>query len=405
MKRIISLIMSLTLVFAALALTSCGGTNPEEGSYTRMTVDINPSIELMIDDDGKVASVTALNDDGAVIVAGEAIVGKTPEEALELVLTVATDTGYLVKGNAEVGDNTVKLSVSGDSAYAKKLAASIESKAKKVLDSLDIEGKIEKAEALTSDALRALALECGSYTEEELADMSDDQLCAVIAESRIETALLLTEELREAYNAAKAHRITFAESEATAAVIKELGGIYAITHTAYKSALDLYSSAIDALDELRYSTLVDPDSEYQKALVSLREAKTELLTQRTYTASLEKDGEEYASASVTLALSEEKYNKAITAFEQIGKAANDAILALIDNLEEAEAALVELEETLFDDNIEKTLKEKASELEAAVNSAKDSFFADFEAAHGDDISAIESSLLAKKQELKDKIAK
>jgi len=364
-------------------------------------VDINPSVELMVDDEGKVVSVTALNDDGSIIIAGEAIVGKTPEEALEVILRVATDTGYLVKGSAEADENTVKISVSGDSEYAKKLSDDVKARAESLLESLDVNGKIEKAEALKSEALRALAIECG-YSDEELAGLSDEQICELISRSRVETAILLTEELREAYNAAKAHRITFAESEATAAIINKLGGIYALTHTAYKSALDVYSAAIDALDELRYATLVDPDSGYQQALARLREAKTDYLTQRSYTASLEVDGEEFASASATLALTEENYEKALAAFEEMGRAANEALIALITRLEEAEAALVELEKTLFTADVEAALSAGAAELEAAVNEAKDSFFAEFEAAHAEDIAAIEEALLARKEELKAK---
>ena len=55
---------------------------------------------------------------------------------------------------------------------------------------------------------------------------------------------------------------------------------------------------------------------------------------------------------------------------------------------------------MFDDNIEAKLAEKASEIEASMNAAKDSFFAEFEKAHSDDIKAIEASLIAKKAELK-----
>lgn len=399
MKKIISLILALALTLGALAIVSCNASTPAEGEYTRMTVDINPSVELMVDDEGKVVSVTALNDDGSILIAGEAIVGKTPEEALELILNVATETGYLVKGNVEADENTVKISVSGDSKYAKKLGDDVKAKAESVLKSLDVEGKIEKAEALKSEALRALAKECG-YTDEELAGLSDEQICKLISDSRAETAILLTEELREAYNAAKAHKISFAESEATADIISKLGGIYALTHSAYKSALDIYSASIDALDELRYATLVDPDSGYQKALAGLREAKTEYLAQRSYTASLEVDGEEYASASATLAVTEEDYEKALAAFEEMGRAANEALLSLITHLEEAESALIELEKTLFTADVEAALTANAAELEAAINEAKDSFFAEFEAAHAEDIAAIEEALLARKAELK-----
>ncbi len=405
-KRVLCLVMAVMMLLSSIVVfASCGGKNPEEGTVTRMTVDINPSVEFMVDDENKVVSVTALNDDGSILIVGEAFVGKTAEEAVELMLSIAVETGYLVQGNVEADENTVKISVSGDTKYAENLLKDVEKKASDALDKLDINGQVEKVEALGLEALRALALKTSLYTEEELAAMDEEQLCKVIAEGRIETALLLTEDMRNAYYAAKEYEISFAESEEVAKVIKSLGGLYAGVHSAYKVALDMYSAAITDLDELRYELLVSPDSDYQKSLVALREAKVDFLKQRTYTASLDVNGEEYSSASVTLQLSEENYDKALAVYEQIGNQVNKSIESLIATLKQAEASLREIEETMFDKNIEAKLKEKATEIEANVNAAKDSFFAEFESAHGEDITAIENSLVAKKAELKDSINK
>ena len=402
-KRIICLSMAILLLLTSMVLVSCGNAEPEEGSVTRMTVDINPSVEFMVDDENKVVSVTALNDDGSILIVGESFIGKTPEEAVALMVSIATETGYLVEGNVAASENTIKISVSGDTKYAEKLLQDVEEAANDTLKALDINGQIEKVEALNEEALRALALSTSLYTEEELAAMTEDQLYAVIAQGRVETALLLTEEMRNAYYAAKEYKISFAEREEVAKVIKSLGGLYTITHSAYKTSLDLYSAAITKLDALRYDLLVSPESDYQKSLVKLREAKVDLLKQKTYIASLEVDGEEYLSATATLQLSEENYDKALAAYEELGRQANAAMEALIAQLRQAEAKLIELEDTLFDENIEAKLAEKATEMEANLNSVKDAFFAEFEAAHAADITAIENALLEKKQELKDSV--
>ena len=136
------------MLLSVFAFTSCGkDPKPEEGTVSRMTVDINPSVEFMIDDQNKVISVTALNDDGSILIVGESFIGKTPEEATELVVKLASETGYLVEGNVEASENTVKISVSGDSKYAEKLMQDVSKKAESVLAALDIPGKVEKAEA------------------------------------------------------------------------------------------------------------------------------------------------------------------------------------------------------------------------------------------------------------------
>lgn len=402
-KRLVSIFMLSILLLTTISFASCSEAKPEKGIVTRMTVDINPSVEFMIDDQDKIISVTALNDDGSILIVGEVFVGKTPEEAVEMMVTLASDTGYLVQGNTAISENTVKISVSGDTKYAEQLKKDIIEKANDTLKAHDINGKVEKAEALKIDALRHMALSTSLYTEEEISVMDEGQLYKVISAGRIETALLLTEEMRNAYYSAKEYKISFAEREETAKIIKELGGLYSITHTAYKTALDVYSTAITELDKFRYEMLISPDSEYQKSLTKLREAKLEHLKQKNYTASLDINGKEYASATVTLQLTEENYNKMLAAYEKIGTNLNASLEALIAKLKQAETKLVELENTLFDENIEAKLQEKAAEIEANLNAAKDGFFVEFENAHAEDIITIEQNLLEKKQQLKSEI--
>jgi len=401
-KRHLSLLLVAVMLLSAFSLSACGtgDATPPEGTFTRMTVDINPSVEFMVDDQNKVVSATALNDDGSILIAGEAFVGKTPEEATELVISLASETGYLVKGSVEADENTVKLSVSGDSAYAKQLLEKLEAQADKTLEKLDITGKVEALEAMKTDALRTLAMETALFTEEEVAQMTEEQLYAAIAASRVETALLLTEEMREAYYSAKESKISFAESEATVAIINGMGELYKIFTTAYSAALDTYSASITALDEFRYEQLVSPESEYQKSLQKLRDAKTELLKQKNYVARLEVNGEEYASATLSLQASEENYDKMLAAYESIGQSLNQTLETLIASLRQNEQALRAIEDS-FSPTIKEELQAKAVELENAVNQAKADFFADFEAAHKDDIAALEESLIAQKNKLKE----
>ncbi|MBQ8392390.1 MAG: hypothetical protein IJX51_01330 [Clostridia bacterium] len=404
MKKIVSIILILVMLSLSLSMfSSCGNAEPEEGEITRMTVDINPSVEFIIDDQNKIASVTALNDDGSILIVGEAFIGKTPEEAVEMMVSLASETGYLVKGNVESGENTVKISVSGDTDYSDQLKENALKAAEDSLKELDIEGQVKQVEALDIEALRELALSTSLYTEEEINAMDEKQLYSVISQSRVETALLLTEDMRNAYYSAKEYEISFTKREETAKVIKSMGISYSIVHSAYKSALDVYSQAITDIEQFRYDMLISPDSQYQKSLIALRESKIELLKQKTFTASLNVNGQEYASAVATLKLTEENYNNLLKAYETLGAQVNASLEALIASLKQAESYLIQLENTLFDDNIEAKLQEKAEDIEATLNSAKDKFYEDFEKAHADDITSMETQLLEKKNQLKSEI--
>lgn len=405
--KCLSLALCLCLLIGmALPLASCKKSEPTppEGTYTRMTVDINPSVEFMVDDQNKVVSVTALNDDGSILIAGEAFVGKTPEEATRMVVSLATDAGYLVKGEIHV-ENTdesqkVEISVSGNSDYAKELAKNVKSDVEKYLKDNKITATVESVKAKTLDEMRKVVIEDGLFTEDEVKDMTEEQLYKALAAGRIETAQLLTAEMREAYYRAKDYKISFVEKQATADIISGMGATYKALMSGYSAALAAYSTSIDKLDALRYSLLVDPESAYQKALASLRDAKEDLLKEKKLIFSVKDGDKTYVEISASFKLSEETYNKALKAVEDAGAAANKAMETAIAALREVEAQLKALEEKLREnEDISAKLTAEAQNLEDTLNKAKDNFFAEFEAAHKSDIEKAEADLEAKKQEL------
>lgn len=405
--KCLSLALCLCLLIGmALPLASCKKSEPTppEGTYTRMTVDINPSVEFMVDDQNKVVSVTALNDDGSILIAGEAFVGKTPEEATRMVVSLATDAGYLVKGEIHV-ENTdesqkVEISVSGNSDYAKELAKNVKSDVEKYLKDNKITATVESVKAKTLDEMRKVVIEDGLFTEDEVKNMTEEQLYKALAAGRIETAQLLTAEMREAYYRAKDYKISFVEKQATADIISGMGATYKVLMSGYSTALAAYSTSIDKLDALRYSLLVDPESAYQKALASLRDAKEDLLKEKKLIFSVKDGDKTYVEISASFKLSEEAYNKALKAVEDAGAAANKAMETAIAALREVEAQLKALEEKLREnEDISAKLTAEAQKLEDTLNKAKDNFFAEFEAAHKSDIEKAEADLEAKKQEL------
>ena len=117
MKRILGSILAIvTLLTATVTLTACD----KKAEYTRVTMDINPSVELIVDANGGVVSVTALNDDGATLIAGESLCGKPLKTVAEQIVSLAVQTGFLTEGNVETGDNTLSISVSGNQRQSKK---------------------------------------------------------------------------------------------------------------------------------------------------------------------------------------------------------------------------------------------------------------------------------------------
>ena len=220
MKKIFknALVLAICLMMSFF-LIGCKKKSDEQ-TLSRVTVDINPSIELIVDDENKVVSVTALNDDGNIIIVGESIVGKTAEEAVSLIVSVATDTGYLVKGEVSSDENQIKISVSGNEKFQEELYNSIKTEVEKVISTEHIKATVKKQNALVKDQLVELAFELDpTLSKENLNEMSEEQLLEVIKKARLETAYLYSEALVEMYKEHKAFEIQLVENEKTQEVI------------------------------------------------------------------------------------------------------------------------------------------------------------------------------------------
>ena len=398
-KKIAACGMSLALAAGTCALLAgCGGGDGEAAA--RMQVDINPSVEFILDADDKVLSVTALNDDGALIIAGEAFVGKTAEDAVELMASISTDAGYLVKGDLSAGQDEITVSITGDAEAAQKLYEDVKAGVDAFLEKSGIDAAVERGEALKLDALRDLVQAADpTLSDEEVAAMTEEQLLNALKISRIETAQLLTEELRAAYNTAKEYDFRFAERQATKSVIEGLGSAYESFLNGYAAALDSYQKAIQAVEQARYDYLVDAGSDYQKILAEVREQKDKVLEQRKEAAELP-EGAAKEAAKAALAAEEAILGTKEAALELAGDAANASFDLALSAMKTVENALTELEKT-FPEEITTALTENAQKAQDAMNAAKDEAFAKFEEAHKDDIEKALADLQARKQALID----
>ena len=400
MKKSMKVIaLTLTVLLCLPLLFSCGKTKKDD-KVSRMTVDINPSVEFIVDSDNKVVTATALNDDGAIILAGEAFVGMTADEAAALVVSVANEQGYLVKGSAEVGNKEIKISVTGDEAAAKAIYDKAADKVDKFVKSHNLEAAVVKAEALNHEALARMAAHVTAGLEyEDALEMSDEELLRLIKLSRIETAELISAEMREKYYQFRDYKLCLAESEAVLEIIGVADEKYRQFVEEYRNAIKALENALEALNNVQEEYLFSEDSNYQKALKTVLEAKAEYQAKRVEAEGLA-DGTEKAAKLLALKHMEESLKLAEKALETYYAVANAAIEGAKSALEAAIAAMKEKEKD-FPEEIKSTLTAKASEIDSKVNESKKTFCDEFEKAHKDDIEAYDKMIA----DLKEKYSK
>ncbi|MGN1181959.1 MAG: hypothetical protein ACI4SR_03050, partial [Faecalibacillus sp.] len=106
MKTKLKLLLAIILIFPILA----GCSSHSKTSFsTLVTLDVNPSLSLQLDDDNNVLKTIAYNDDAKLIVEGIDLDNCYIVDAVKNILNSMIQKGYLSKEN-----NTVLLSVESD---------------------------------------------------------------------------------------------------------------------------------------------------------------------------------------------------------------------------------------------------------------------------------------------------
>lgn len=108
LKKLGTIVLGITLL---LGVTACAETTETHAAGTYVAVDINPSIEFIVDEDDNVESFNLLNEDAEIICVDIDFVGMNIEVAVELFVTLAAEAGYI---DPDGEDNAVLITVLGD---------------------------------------------------------------------------------------------------------------------------------------------------------------------------------------------------------------------------------------------------------------------------------------------------
>lgn len=160
-----------------------------------------------------------------MIIYGEAIVGKNLDEALEIIVKIETDLGYLVEGS---DDNKVTLTISANTEeITNKIEEFSRNTLNKVLEETGVIATIETAKGYAEEELKLLAKELDpTLTEEEINNFNYNDYVHVVQLYHLEVADLASVKLEEMYNEFKNYQISITEKEAVKNAVNHLDIIY-----------------------------------------------------------------------------------------------------------------------------------------------------------------------------------
>ncbi len=384
-----------------------GLSQNKEGTPTSLVkMSVNPELSMVLDENNVVLSISGDNEEGKMILVDEKVVGKEVDEAIEYIINIENETGYLVSGEFVSEPNKITIQISVNDENIKNSLNEVINKAiETTCDKLHIQETVEWAEDFTHQNLVELAMKADpTLTSEEANKLTNEQLLDIIKLYQIETAEIYSVELEELYNQIKDYELQFTETEFVNETIKSLGEIYEIFTSTLQSSVNVLQGRIDDVNNIRYNTFVAPTSDYQKQIDEVKAKKEEVITVRNEIANTEED----AIRDSKIAILDTKiaaYQTCLDALDYIKKSCLDSIDLYIQSLQSAIDTINSLIASLpSQDEVEATLKEKTVELEKKLNEAKTNFFTKFENEYGEDIANAKQKALEYKESLKEKVS-
>ena len=211
--RIIAVVLCLIMTVPLTALISCG--NNKEPVYDKgvsfVAIDINPSVELLLDSKDRVVSVYAANEDAEIMLYNaDGILGESVEDAAVRLAELSEEYGYITEDNAKISavavadsdskaDKLIDKVKRGFESGCETVKATVQAGKDAVLGALlqrvkeeypDNE-KIQSLDVARYRLIRSAMAADRDLTVTEAAEMSVEELTAIVDAKRAERRYIL----------------------------------------------------------------------------------------------------------------------------------------------------------------------------------------------------------------------
>lgn len=357
-------------------------------------IDVNPSIEIIVDDKENVISLKGLNNDGKLILSGENLEGKKLEEVIERIIDIERKTNYLTNSNNKVSISYIS---ENDTVY-QDLNKKVNNALNKVKNNLKIDLNIENNSNKTIEDLKEYLTSIDfNISNKSLEDITFDSLIDNLSKYHEEVKELGTIELEKLFYENKYEYIQKCIEEKKEELIDKLDDSYKNIVEDYKSLQIRLKEAYQLIEDTYDKYYVSSESKYQKALKEVEAIKDEI---KVLEDTIEKSTNEFEKTLLkaqieTLNIKYETLYETLKINEKIASEAYETVLNSFN------ALLVEMEKTesKFPDSIrnikfEDIITNENEEIEFNKNS-----FDKFINKYDDEIKSINKSLQERKNAL------
>lgn len=300
-----SLLLGMAMLLLTVGLLGCTiGNSDAYAADAYVVLDINPSVEILTDEDGLVSQVNALNDDAEAMLVDTDYVGKTVEETVEAIVALAAEMGYI---DFDAENAIIVTAVGANDADTEKLENKIRDRIKNYSEKQQIRMDIIQARTQATAEMTQKAEELGvsigklklmtmamqfdeTLTWEGCAQMAVRDLNGIVSDHRQEMKDFINEELKgeyfafrqEARQAYSVSRISFINDAMILAEDSVFAPVIGESATTAAEIRALYQEYLDAVNAIVVPEQAEIDALQAEVLAELNadEAFKALLTQR-----------------------------------------------------------------------------------------------------------------------------
>lgn len=297
--------------------------NNNDSYLALVTIDVNPSIEMVVDEKNQVLSVYGNNDEGKMIIEGENIIGQNLEEVINAIIFLEKDTKYLVSGLS----NEITISITTDEQTKNEMLT--KSVKQMVVDSCqnnDLEANVNVLDGKSYKELKNQVLQFNPIlNDDKIKNYTLTDLINEVKLYQLEVKNFATTKIEKLYLEIKKQSITLTEQESIRNAINNLDKkLYNNEIDEYNEKYDLFIYLYNLVQETFEKYFILDDSLYQNMLYNLEKNKNELNKQKKLA------GEKYLE------------NDLVGYFN-----ANIAVITLITICDELEKTLITIEEEAY----------------------------------------------------------
>lgn len=243
-RKITISVLCVVLLAAVMCICFAGCEDNKEEALAYVTLEVNPSIELIVDEDQIVLSINGLNDDGKVLLINEEFVGKKLDEVVARISELLEELGYVAKEKHQ----TMQMHVVTES---EKLREAVEQTVESGVAVLKAhcDMAFEIAEAVQHETLvQAVLYTNPGMDEEEVRAMSDTELIRIYKSAMLEKAEFALCYLEDQFYQMKEMEFKFRYYEEIRGVLE---GVNQIIVAAYDIPLGILRTGVEHLTELQ----------------------------------------------------------------------------------------------------------------------------------------------------------